>query len=119
MRLIVSCLVSLMMLVNVGWATAALPNANNLFKNQDTSYIDVIDSSMGAGLNTLLLAIYKIGYTVAVIATILIAIKLLLTSPSKKAEVKSALMPYLIGLLLLVAGVPIATKVIEIYTELL
>ena len=38
---------------------------------------------------------------------------------AKKAEVKAALMPYLIGLLLLIAGVPIAIRVIEIYTQLL
>ena len=116
MRLIVSCFVSLMLLVNTCFAKISLPNANNLFNNSDKSFINTLDTSLGPGLNTILLAVYKVGYAVAIIATVIIAIKLLLTTPAKKAEVKAAIMPYLIGLLLLIAGVPIAIKVIEIYT---
>lgn len=122
MKLIVSCFVSLMLIVSVGFADEpqiGLPDANNFFIGQDTFFIDAVNESMGPGINAILLAIYKIGYTLAIIATISIAIKLLLTTPAKKADVKQALMPYLIGLLLLIAGVPIAIKVIEIYTQLL
>lgn len=119
MKLIVSCFVSFMLLLNVGLADIVFPNANNLFVGQDTSFIDTVDTSIGPGLNTILLAVYKVGYAIAVVATVVIAIKLLLTTPAKKAEVKSALMPYLIGLLLLVAGATLATKVIEILTTIL
>ena len=118
MRLIVSCLVSLTLLFNMSFANIAFPDANNLFKNPTGNFVDRLDLGLGGGLNTILLALYKVGYTLAVIATVLIAIKLILTSPAKKAEVKAAFMPYLIGLLLLIAGVPIAIKVIEAYTIL-
>ena len=119
MKLIVSCFVSLMLIFNIGLANIVFPNANNLFRDQNTTFIDTVDISIGSGLNTILLAVYKIGYTIAVVATMVLAMKLLLTTPAKKAAVKTALMPYFIGLLLLVAGVPIATKVIQIYTQLL
>ncbi len=118
MRLIVSCLISLTLLFNMSFANIEFPNANNLFVNANQGFVDTLDSKLGGGLNAILLAVYKVGYTLAVIATLVIAIKLILTTPAKKAEVKAALMPYLIGLLLLIAGVSIAIKVIEMYTKL-
>lgn len=125
MRLIVSCFISLILLFNVGLAVdpssppkIALPNANSLFEDINPEFIEEIDRSLGSGLNALLLFLYNIGYGIALIVTIVIAIKLMLTQPSKKAEVKEALMPYLLGLLFLVAGVPIAIKVIELFTKI-
>ena len=43
----------------------------------------------------------------------------MLAGPSKKADVKEAFVPYLIGLLLVIVGVPIAIKVIGFFTILL
>lgn len=116
MKLIVSCLVSIMLLFNV---SLALPNANNLFLNTDDEFINAIDGSLGAPLNALLLLLYKVGYTLAVAIAVILAIKLMFTTPAKKAEVKAAFTPYFIGLLLVIVGVPIATKVIEFFTILL
>lgn len=120
MKLIVSCLISLTLLFNMSFANIMLPNANNLFTNSDegVDFIDTMDTSMGPGLNAILLLLYKVGCAIAVIATGVIAIKLLLAGPAQKAEIKAAILPYLIGLLLLIAGVRIAIKVIEAYTIL-
>ena len=124
MRLIVSCLVSLTLLFNMSFAGGASNaiNGNNLFIGSNSKdsdkLLESLDSGMVTGMQQLLLMLYKIGYCLAIIVTIALAIKLLLTSPAKKAEVKAAVLPYLIGLLLLIAGVPIAIKVIEAYTIL-
>ncbi len=124
MRLIVSCLVSLTLLFNMSFASGASNaiNGNNLFIGSNSKdsdkLLESLDSGMVTGMQQLLLMLYKIGYCLAIIVTIALAIKLLLTSPAKKAEVKAAVLPYLIGLLLLIAGVPIAIKVIEAYTIL-
>ena len=115
MRLIVSCLVSLTLLFNMSFAAIT---GNNLIKDSDSGLLESLESGMLVGMQQLLLMLYKIGYCLAIIVTIVLAIKLLLTSPAKKAEVKAAVLPYLIGLLLLIAGVPIAIKVIEMYTKL-
>ena len=96
-----------------------LPNANNLFNGQDNAFINSIDTSMGTGLSQILLLVLKVGYAVAIAVTLILAIKLMLTSPAKKAEAKAAALPYIIGLLLVVAGVKLATIVIEAYTKLL
>ena len=120
MKLIVSCLVSLTLLFNMSFAggTSIAINGNNLFNGSNEDLLESLDSGMVTGMQQLLLMLYKIGYCLAIIVTIALAIKLLLTSPAKKAEVKAAVLPYLIGLLLLIAGVPIAIKVIEAYTIL-
>lgn len=122
MKLIVSCFVSLMLMFNVGLADVSvqLPDANNLFKyndGTDDSFISSING-MSEGLNSLLTLVLQVGYGVAIVVTAIFAIKILLASPAKKAEVKASLAPYFLGLLFLVAGVTIATKVIEIYTQL-
>lgn len=118
MKLIVSCFTSFLLLFNICFAAGAvLPNANNLFEGSNDRFIEVIDSSdAGQGLNAILLLLYKVGYGVAIIVTMILAIKLIITSPSKKADVKAGVAPYLIGLLLLIVGVPIAIKIIELFT---
>lgn len=118
MKLIVSCFISLTLLFNLSFANITLPDADNLFSQSTTDFVDKIDENMGGGLNAILLLVYKIGIAVAIIATVVLAIKLMLTNPAKKAEVKAAILPYLIGLLLLIAGVRIAITIIEVYTEL-
>ena len=120
MKLIVSCFVSLMLMLNVGLADIQLPNANNLFISNDGHDAEFIKSinEMSDGLNALLVLLLQIGYGVALVVAAIFAIKILLASPAKKAEVKASLAPYFLGLLFLVAGVTIATKVIEIYTQL-
>lgn len=119
MKLIVSCLISLTLLFNMSFADVSTNiNGNNLFIGSDSRLLKALDIGMVAGMQALLQMLYKIGYCLAIIVTIALAFKLLLTSPAKKAEVKAAILPYLIGLLLLIAGVPIAIKVIEAYTIL-
>ena len=142
MRLIVSCFISIMLVFSTSYASVGnpvsgtnhgqvemsgsytrpalrLPNANNLFANQDDAFINSIDTSMGTGLSQILLLVLKVGYAVAIAVTLILAIKLMLTSPAKKAEAKAAALSYIIGLLLVVAGVKLATIVIEAYTKLL
>lgn len=116
MKLIVSCFISLTLLFNLSFASAI--NGNNLLKEADSGLLEALDTGMGPGMKALLLMVYKIGYCLAIIVTVVLAIKLLLTDSRRKAEVKAAILPYLIGLLLLIAGVPIAIKVIEAYTIL-
>lgn len=119
MKLIVSCFISLTLLFNLSFANITLPDANNLFRQSTTdNFVTLIDENMGGGLNAILLLVYKIGIAIAIIATVVLAMKLMLTNPAKKAEVKAAILPYLIGLLLLIAGVRIAITIIEVYTEL-
>lgn len=127
MKLIVSCFISLTLLFNLSFANITLPDANNLFRQSTTDnfvtqsttdFVTLIDENMGGGLNAILLLVYKIGIAIAIIATVVLAMKLMLTNPAKKAEVKAAILPYLIGLLLLIAGVRIAITIIEVYTEL-
>lgn len=119
MKLIVSCLISIIMLFNLGLATQyEIPNANQLFSNMDTSLIQSVDTAMGDGLNSLLYLLYVIGIVIAIIVALVLAIKLLFTTPAKKAEVKAAVAPFLIGLLLLFAGVPIAMSIISIFTTI-
>lgn len=120
MKLIVSCFISLTLLFNLSFAiTITLPNADNLFsQSTENNFVEKIDENMGGGLNAILLLVYKIGIAVAIIATVVLAIRLMLTNPTRKAEVKAAILPYLIGLLLLIAGVRIAITIIEVYTEL-
>ena len=119
MKLIVSCFISLILIFNVGLAYgSALPNPNSFLENVNPHLINRFDAGLGPGFKAILLMLYKVGYGVALVVTAILAIKLILTSPSKKAEVKASILPYLIGLLLLVAGVPIAIKVMEIYTIL-
>lgn len=121
MKLIVSCFISIMLIYSSSFATPALklPNANNLFIGQKNDFINAVDRSMGTGLSQILLLVLKVGYAVAIAVTLILAIKLMLTSPAKKAEAKAAALPYIIGLLLVVVGVKLATIVIEAYTKLL
>lgn len=121
MKLIVSCFISLMLIFNIGLAapSVTLPDANNLFKENalDDDFIRSIDN-MSTGLSALLTLVLQVGYGVAIVVTGIFAVKILLASPAKKAEVKASLTPYFLGLLLLIAGVTIAVKVIEIYTQI-
>lgn len=122
MKLIVSCFTSLMLMVNVALASSVvhLPNGSNLFlKNGETATKFINDiNAMSGGLQGLLVLLLQVGYGVALVVAAIFAVKILLASPAKKAEVKASLTPYFLGLLLLVGGVTIAAKVIEIYTQL-
>lgn len=116
MKPVIVCLISLFLIFNVSFAS--FPNAENLFRGANSDFVTKIDSNMGDGLKAILLLVYKIGYALAVSILLVIAIKLILATPAKKAEMKEGLLPYLIGLLLLIAGVPLAIMVIENLTLL-
>lgn len=119
MRRFVTALLVLMFFITPALAAPALPNANAFIASQSDSQVDIIDdidnSQVGQVLSGILLLIYKVGYGVAVAVLFCIAIKLMVAPPQKKAEAKAALTPYILGLLLLVAGVPIATMIIKMF----
>ena len=97
-------------------ADPALPNPNAFFKNIDPELVKTVDNSeISKAFSGILWVIYRVGIIAAVFILTYIALQMILAPPRKKSEVKSALLPYIIGLLLLVAGVPIATMIIEIF----
>jgi len=119
MRRMIIALIMISVLVTSSFASPALPNANAFLASADRlELVDKMDSSeVGQALSGILLLVYKVGYGAAVVVLLYIAIQMIIAPAQKKAEVKAALTPYLIGLLLLVAGVPIATMIIKIFTE--
>jgi len=120
MRRMIIALIMISVLVTSSFASPALPNANAFLASADRlELVDKMDSSeVGQALSGILLLVYKVGYGAAVVVLLYIAIQMIIAPAQKKAEVKAALTPYLIGLLLLVAGVPIATMIIKMFTTI-
>lgn len=81
--------------------------------------VDKMDQSLGNGLVSILALLYKIGVLVAVCIFAFMGVQFVIASPQQKAQLKASLFPYFIGLLLFVAGVPIATAIINIFLQLL
>ena len=81
--------------------------------------VDKMDESLGGGLVSILALLYKVGVLVAVCVFAFMGVKFVIASPQQKAQLKASLFPYFIGLLLFVAGVPIATAIINIFLQLL
>ena len=116
MRRIFTVLLITLILITPSLAASALPNANDFLASADGSIVEAVDSSeVGSGLSGILLLIYKVGYGAAVVILFYLAIQLMLAPAQKKGEVKAAFTPYILGLLLLVAGVPIATMIIKMF----
>ena len=116
-RLIIAVLVVFFVTMPISLA-GSIPNPSAFVSSGDSKIIDAIDRSQaGQTLSGILGLIYQVGYGVAIIILFVLAIQVMITPPQKKAEAKAALTPYFIGLLLLVAGVPIATIVIELFTK--
>lgn len=105
-----------------------VPNADNFIlagstnKNENLRtdvVVDNMDKSIGGGLVSILQLLYQIGLLVAVCVFAFMGVQFIIASPQQKAQLKASLYPYFIGLLLYVAGVPIATIIINIFMQLL
>jgi len=143
MRLIFSVILSLSLLLNSAFAANnSLPfNGSNFIKagsgnsqhdlatflgfssdiTTDT-LIPRVDTSVGGGLISILVLLYQIGDIVAVTVLALLGISILLMGPrdsssQKKAHFKEALVPYIVGLLLYIVGVPLAVFIIKIIIQ--
>jgi len=118
MQKIFIMLFAVFLLTAPAFATPQLPNANNFFREIDSGLVEQFDSAaIGSVLSGLLWVIFRIGYAIAIFVLMYIAIQMIIAPPRKKADVKAAFAPYLIGLLLLVAGVPIAALIIKMFIE--
>ena len=98
-----------------------LPNAGNFIlagrdggKINTSVLVDKMDDSIGPGLVSILQLLYQIGIIVAICVLVFMGIKILIASPQQKAQLKAGLLPYFTGLLLFIAGVPIAILIINI-----
>lgn len=123
MRIVFSVILCLTLFLNTAFAAPSLPNAGNLIqagrsgKLTTSELVGAIDENISGGLVTILQLLYKAGLGIAVCIFIFICIKVLITSPQQKAQLKASLYPYFIGLLLFIAGVPIAIFIINIFTK--
>lgn len=116
MRRLVMAILIVLFITTAALASPALPDASAFVQSGNASIINDVDNSeVGQALSGILLLLYKVGYGIAVIILFYLAIQLIIAPAQKKAEVKAALTPYFIGLLLLVAGVPIATMIIKMF----
>ncbi|MBP3284032.1 MAG: hypothetical protein J6M02_00850 [Clostridia bacterium] len=119
MRRVFTALLITLMMITPSFAGPALPNANAFLASAESNIVEAVDSSeVGSSLSGILLLVYKVGYGAAVVILFYLAIQLMIAPAQKKGEVKAALTPYLIGLLLLVAGVPIATMIIKMFISI-
>ncbi|MCI8546106.1 MAG: hypothetical protein HFJ44_02620 [Clostridia bacterium] len=66
--------------------------------------------------NTILGIIQYIGAAVAIMATLLLGIRYMYSSPDEKAEVKKKLIPYVIGGILVFGAVQLV-KLVEVFTK--
>ena len=125
-RTITSILFSLILLFNTSFAVSKIPNAGNFIqagKNgsglNTATLVQKMDESIGPGLVSILQLLYQIGTMIAVCVFAFMGVQFLISSPQQKAQIKASLLPYFIGLLFFVAGVPIAIFIINIFTKLL
>ena len=119
-HIILSFLVTTSLLFSTSFADE-LPNAGNFIlagknggKINTAALVDKMDDSIGPGLVSILQLLYQIGAIVAICVLVFMGIKVLIASPQQKAQLKAGLFPYFTGLLLFIAGVPIAILIINI-----
>lgn len=125
-RIITSLFLSLLLITNVALAASwTLPfNAEALFRNNNegslraSDLISDIDEGIAPGLTSILALIKNVGLAICVCALGYMGVQFIIAPPQKKAELKSGFTPYLVGLLLLVAGVPIAISIINIFIRI-
>lgn len=126
-RIIASLFFSLLLITNVALAadTQILPfNGEGLFSHSNDStlraadLISDIDEGIAPGLTSLLALIKNVGLVICVCALAYMGVQFIIAPPQKKAELKSGFTPYLVGLLLLIAGVPIAINIINIFISI-
>jgi len=79
-----------------------------------SSMISKVDTALNSGLTSILTLLYEAGLVVAVCVFAFLSVQVLIASPQQKANLKASLYPYFIGLLLYIAGVPIAILIINI-----
>lgn len=128
MRIVVSFILCFMLALTPALAAnPTLPDANafiNAGLNNTVGGINTgtmissVDTALSGGLTAILVLLYNIGLLVAVCVFSAMGILVLLANPYKKAELKASLYPYFIGLLLYIAGVPIAILIINIIISL-
>ena len=123
-RIIFSIFLSLFLITNTALADWQLPfNGEALFQKSiegnltAAGLIDKVDEGIGPGLTSILALIKNVGLVICVCALAYMGIQFIIAPPQKKAELKSGVTPYLVGLLLLVAGVPIAIYIINIFIK--
>ena len=106
-------------------------NGNALFTDSNDSdktngataqeLVNKFDENLNGGLRSIAQFLKHVGIAVAFCTLAYMAVCIIISPPDKKAELKSAFTPYLVGLLLIIAGVPIAifiiNKFIEIFTS--
>jgi len=122
MRVVFSFIFSFILLLNTSFAFE-FPNANIFIKAgtdpnnklNTGSLIEALDQSLGNGLVGILKLLYNVGLVVSMGVLLFMGIQILLANPQKKAQLKASLTPYFVGLLLFVAGVPIAMLIINIF----
>jgi len=121
MRIVFLFILSFALTLNSAFAADPIPNAGNFIlagKNkgglETSTLVKAIDTGLSGGLVTILKVLYNIGGVVALCVFLVMAIQLLTASPQRKGQLKESMMPYFTGLLLFVAGVPIAILIINI-----
>ena len=122
-RAIFSILLSLFLITSNALASSwSLPfNGNAIFKKANdgeltaSGLVDDIDDGIGDGLVSILALLKNVGLAIAVCALAYMAVQIILTPPERKAQLKAGITPYFLGLLLLIAGVPIAITIINIF----
>ena len=124
-RAIFTILLSLSLITSTALAVDLEFNGNNLFTNINQHpkvkaqyLVKGIDDAVGPGVKNLLSILYGIGLVVCVSVFAYMAVQVIISPPEKKAQIKAGLAPYFIGLLLLVAGVPIAIAIINIFVKI-
>ena len=122
MRVIFSIIFSLILLFNTTFAADEpfkLPFDGTAFIRAGSGdvdeYVNAIDEGLGNGLVSILALLYQIGDVIAICVFIFFGIKYLIATPQKKADLKASMYPYFVGLLLYIAGVPIAILIINIF----
>lgn len=117
-KAVFSIIFSLCLLLNSAFADYSLPfDATGFIKaggGTTSTILGQMDGALGGGLVSILVLLYQIGDIIAVCVMVSFGIQVLLASPQRKAQLKESLYPYFIGLLLYIAGVPIAVFIINI-----
>ncbi len=123
-RIITSLFLSLFLITSTAFAAWDLPfNGNALFGKSNegnltaSELVEKLDEGIGPGLTSILALLKNVGLVICVCALAFMGIQLIIAPPDKKAQLKAGVTPYLVGLLLLIAGVPIAIYIINIFIK--
>ena len=122
-RAIFTILLSLALITSVSLAWSLPFNGNAIFKKANTEsltasgLVDDIDGGIGDGLVSILALLKNVGLAIAICALFYMAVQIILAPPERKAQLKAGTTPYFLGLLLLIAGVPIAITIINIFID--